>query len=528
MGRSHVQKWVLYVCIAVAATPLTLLMARADRDAPKGETRLCSWGVAAVDVRSAPSLTGGPNGELCEVSADGLQLSFKIFDATEPDTVVNIKVLTQNYRAATEASRWPAFDVSPAKLLSLPYLLFGNRAPLTNYSAPDRKRGFLIAEITDRLVIVGLWASDQPIKASQISNLVRIRINPAGNALGLAIWTKLIYLLLTLFACLPFSVVWFSKRIFRSIDQWWNVRTAAGLIVYAGLIPAAMLGFAWLVFLFVGWSTGLFLTAMLIAIALVQITLKLATDRSSRLPLAPFNVPDPKIFHTFRALTGTLDVVGAEVPISHSVDIQMWFPRRVHCAGCGMEYAVYVPATSSQSILHEIKASEIPVEMQKRLYLKAAETAPQLVNGCIRCGLPLPGEPSTRVLKRDEPFTVNAKVLVIILATTTFAMALTFFGGPIITFCEKLPLVGWLLGYVFDELAGLAIFLLMLPLIFLIWHVVARLADRNAKRGLGPYRMTGCAKEGLVFEDIAAERDSVCPSCGGQLDPLRRFRVSAS
>jgi hypothetical protein len=529
MKGSHIRKWVLYVCIVVAATLLTLLLARADRDAPKGETRVCSWGLAAIDVRSAPSLTGGPSGELCKVAADGLELSFKAFQATEPDTVVNIKALTQNYRAATEASSWPAFDASPAKLLSLPYLLFDNRTPLTNYSAPDRKRGFLVAEITDRFVIVGLWASDRPIKASQISSLVRIRINPAGNVTLWVIWTKLVYLVITLLACLPFSVVWFSKPIFRSIDQWWNVRTAAGLIVFACLIPAALLGFAWFVFLFAGWSTGLFLTVMLTAIALVQIALRLATDRSSRLLLTPFNISDPEIFHTFRAMTGTLDVVGAEVPISHSVDIEMWFPRPVHCAGCGMEYAVYVPAKSSQSVLHEIsEASEISVEMRKQLFLKAAKTAPQLVNGCIRCGLPLAGEPSTRVVKRDEPFTVNAKFVVITVATSTFAIALARFGAPIVTFCEKVPLVGGLLGYVFDELAGLAIFLLMLPLIFLVWHVVAGLADRNAKRGSGPYRMTACAKEGFVFEDIAAERDSICPSCGGQLEPLRRFRVSAS
>jgi hypothetical protein len=84
-----------------------------------------------------------------------------------------------------------------------------------------------------------------------------------------------------------------------------------------------------------------------------------------------------------------------------------------------------------------------------------------------------------------------------------------------------------LIGYVFDELSGLAIFLLTLPLLFLIWHVVAGFADRNAKRGSGSYRMTACPKEGIVVEDIAAERDSICPSCGGQLEPLRRFRVAA-
>lgn len=522
------RKWVLYACIAVAAALLILVLAMVDGDVPKGETRLCTWGLAAIDVRPAPSLVGGPSGELCDVSADGLKLSFKVFNATEPN-VINMKALTQYYGAATEASRRPAFDVSSAKLLSLPYLLFSNRAPVIIYSAPDRKRGYLVAELTERLVIVGLWASDQPIKASEISSLVRIRINPAGDARLWATETKLIYLMITLLACLPLGVVWFSKEIFRSIDQWLNVRTAVGLMVYAGLIPVALIGFAWIVFLFVGWSTGLFLAAMLIAIALAQIALRLVADKSSSMQLTPLNAPDPEIFATLRTTTGTLDVMGAEVPMSHSVEIKMWFPRRVHCAGCGMEYAVYVPTQASQSVSHEIrKASEVSGEMQKRLYIQAVKAAPQLVNGCIRCGHPLAGAaPSTGAVKRDEPFTVDAKFVVITLATSTFAIALVGFSAPIAAFCEKLPLAGWLLGYVFDELSGLTIFLLTLPLLFLIWHVVAGFADRNAKRGSGPYRMTACPKEGIVVEDIAAERDSICPSCGGQLEPLRRFRVAA-
>jgi|SRR4051812_24826080 len=522
------RKWALYASLAVAATLLALLLARADRDVPQGETRLCAWDFAAIDVRSVPSLAGGADGEVCDVSANGLKLSFKVFNVTEADTAINMKALKKYYRAATEASGRPAFDVSPAKLLSLPYLLFGNRAPFTVYSAPDQKRGFLVAELTDRLVIAGLWASDQPIDASQIGSLVRIRIDPTGNAPLWAIWTKLIYLVITLFACLPLSVVWFSSSLFRSIDQWWNVRTTAGLMVYAGLIPALLLGFAWIVFLNAGWSTGLLLAATLTVIALVQISLKLTGDRGSRLTLIPYNGPNPQIFHTFRAKTGTLDVANVEVPISHTLDVQMWFPKRVHCAGCGMDYAVYVPTQSSQPLLHEFsKGSEMPVETQKQLLIQAAKAAPQLVNGCIRCGRPLAGVPSTWTVKRDEPFTVDAKFVLITLGTTGLAIALTRFSAPIAAFCEELPLAGGLLGYVFDELSGLVIFFLTLPAMFLIWHVVASFADRNAKRGSGPYRMTACPKERFVFEDIAAERDSICPSCGGQLEPLRRFRVSA-
>jgi hypothetical protein len=410
----------------------------------------------------------------------------------------------------------------------LSYLLFGNRAPITIYSAPDRKRGFLLAELTDTLVIVGLWTSDQPIKASQISDLVRIRINPAGNEAGWAIWVKLIYLILTLLACLPLGLVWYSKATFRSIDQWLNVRTMIGLMVYAGLIPAALLGFVWVVFFFVGWSTGLLLSSILTVIALIQIAFRLVADRGSKLPLTPFNSPDPKIFDTLRGTTGKLDVLGAEVPISHSVDLQMWCPRHFHCSGCGMEYVVYVPAKSSQSVSHEIsKASEISSHTLRQLYSDAIKAAPQLVNGCIRCGLPRAGSSPNLAIKRDEPFTVDAKYVIITLVAFALAIAVRVFSTPISTFCEKLPFAGGLLSYIFDDLSGLVVFFLTLPLFFLIWHVVSGFADRNAKHGTGPYRMSACPKEGIVFEDIAAERDSKCPSCGGQLEPLRRFRTVA-
>jgi hypothetical protein len=520
-------KRTLYISIAAAAIPLGFLLARPDRDAPAGETRLCAWNLAAIDVRSAPSVAGGPNGDLCDVSADGLKLSFKVFAATESDKVVNTQGITRYYTAATQASKKPDFDVSPAKYLSLPYLLFGNRAPFTVYSAPDRQRGYLVAEISDHLVIVGLWASDTPISASQISSFLRIRINPAGDAKIWAIWTKLDQLWLTLFACLPLGLVWFSRPIFSKFDQWWNLHTISGFIVYAGLVPAALLGFVWMVFLIVGWSTALVLAATFTAIALVQIALRLAADRSSRLPLTPFSDPDPKIFHKFRAAEDSVEVAGAEIPIAHSVDVQMWFPRSVDCAGCGMRYAVYVPASSSKSLSHEIsKTSGIPLEMQKELFFNAALAAPRLVNGCIRCGRPLPGTPSKPIVKRDEPLKLDAKSALIALGAAALAMALVGYSTPIARFCEKLPLVGRLLGYIFDELSGLAIFFLTLPLIILIWQVLSGLADRSAKHGSGPYRMTACPKDKIVFEDIAAERDPICPSCGGQLEPLRRFRIA--
>jgi hypothetical protein len=95
------KKWLLYAGIAVVAIPVWFLLARADRDAPKGETRVCSWSFAAIDVRSVPALTGGPSGGLCDLSAAGVKFSFKVFEATEPNAVVNVPALKQYYKSAT-------------------------------------------------------------------------------------------------------------------------------------------------------------------------------------------------------------------------------------------------------------------------------------------------------------------------------------------------------------------------------------------------------------------------------------------
>ena len=77
-----------------------MLLGSADRDAPRGETRLCAWGLAAIDVRLAPSLATGPSGEFCKVSADGLKVSFKVFDATEPKGLAKFSMSNRQIRNA--------------------------------------------------------------------------------------------------------------------------------------------------------------------------------------------------------------------------------------------------------------------------------------------------------------------------------------------------------------------------------------------------------------------------------------------
>ena len=336
--------------------------------------------------------------------------------------------------------------------------------------------------------------------------------------------------MLTLLACLPLTAVWYNNSLFRSIDQWWNIRTIGGFFVYAGLVPALLLLFVWIVLLIMGWSMALVLASSLTITALVLIWLKLIRDRRRKTELFPYDDADPQIFHTFQATEGTLEILHAEVPISHTLDVKMWFPKHVNCAGCGINYVVYVPAQASQprSILSKLDGSDVPVEMLKQLAIQAVKSVPNLVNGCIRCGRLLDGATSNCSVKRSEPFKVNTKFVLITVMTTSLAVAVIAFSGPIGHFSEELPLVGGLLGYVFEELSGLVVFFLSLPAAFLIWHLVTGLADRSTKRGSGPYRMTACPKEGLIFEDIAAERDPICPSCRGQLEPLRRFSVVAS
>lgn len=519
------RKWTIYLSIAAVAVVALLVLVRADKAAPKGETRLCVWNTVAIDARSARSLAGGPQGQTCVLSADGLTVSLDMFATTKAKTVINVKELKRRFHVATSASATPALDVSPAKILSWPYLLLGNRAPLSVYSAPDRRHGFVLVGITDRIVLAGFWTAAQPIKASRITDLVRIRINPAGDKAIWALGVKFTHSVMMLLAALPLLVIGFGASIYRSIDQWWNVRTPVGLLVYAGLIPALLFLLVWIAFAGTGWSTLSALMALLASVALFQIVTKLVADHGSLLPLAPFDAPNLTIFKTLRASSTELEIADTGIPMGHSLDVEMWFPRRVHCAKCDLQYAVYVPSQSSRSVGHAIRnPEEISEETRKQLYIEAVQAAPQLVNGCIRCGHPAAGAAATAI-KRDDLFAINAKSVLGSFAAFAFAMALMFKGGVIVDFCEKIPWIGWLLGAIFDEGAKVVIFFLSVPMLYVIWRLLADLADRNAMNSPGLHRMSACPKEGLVFEDMEAERDPTCPSCSGQLEPMRRFRV---
>jgi len=507
----------LYASLAGPAILLGWLVATADGALPADETRVCTWNILAIDVRSGPPGERWA-GDSCELSADGVRITAKILD-DEPATMSRLS-------AATGASSRPIFDVSPPKLLSLPYLLFRNRLPFRVYAAPSRQRGLLLAEIAGgSFMLAGSWTSERPLSASQVDQIVRIRLNPNGDQRLMTLWIKLNYLFLTALACLALAPVWYSRPLFRWIDKWWNVRSAAGLLIYAGLLPGAALAWAWFVFLALGCSSELLLAALLAAILCVQVAFNLTADRRPLRPVVLSDSLHPKVYETLSARTGAIDFAGAEIPINHAIELKGWFPRAVDCLGCGLRYVVYVPMKSEERTMFETKPSEFSPWSRDQLSRRAADTAPQLVNGCIRCGRPLAAAPSTWEAKRDDLMRPDAKIGWTAIVGFALALVVARYTKVIAAFCERLPWLGGLLRSLIEGVSESLIVILCIPLLFLMVCAATLLADRNVRRGPPPHRMTVCPWEGLVFEDIAAGSKTVCPSCGAPLEPLRRFYV---
>lgn len=523
------KKWVVAAWSCLGVPLLASLLFKPAYVAPEGQTRACAWSLIAVDVRSTPTLLSDANNDHCAVAADGFQLDFRIFETSDPDRVINLKALKANYADASGATSTPAPALSPPSLLSLPYLLFGNRLPLTHYSAPDRQHGYFVSDLTGSLVVAGLWTSDHPLTPAGINDRTAIRLIPHGRAVLFALWIKLIYLVVTISCCLPLLFAWFNKSIVRAIDQWWNLRAAGGLVVYGLLVPLALLGFLWLALLFTGWSTGFLLASFSSTVVLLQIARELISDRGKKLSLHPEQSSDPEVFSNFSAATSSVELFNVEVPFQHSVEVEMWLPRPARCTRCATTYSVYVPAKATIETREQpSRGSTIPSETLSRLQIQALTTAPRLVNGCIRCGCALEGSAAAAVVKRDGLISAGFLPVLGAAVAAVAGVALARHNEAIVDVCKRLPVVGGLLGFVFDELSGPAAFVLMLPAIFLLWQTIAGLADRSAKAGAGPYRMSACQKDGLLFEDIAAQRDPICPRCSGPLLPLRRFKVQSA
>ena len=499
---------------------------RVDHVPPSGQVRLCVWRSVAVDAAWSPATTSVVRGELCEGRVAGLQFSFQMISTDKENTTINMEALRRGYSRLTKASELPATDFSLHAMLSLPRLLWGNTLPSPVYMSRDGRSGYTVTEITEKAVLVGVWASDVPVSAAQVNSDLQIRVNPKGKFTLGTLWIKLGNLAALMFVLPALFAALGGRAIFRMIDQWRDIRTLPGLVAYVLAYPALLLGYGWIILRASGWSTLLLLTVPLLVAALLRIPWTLVQERGPALTLRPFDSESLPVFPTLRSSETTIDVLGADVPMGRSLDAELWFPRRVKCEGCGLHYAVYVPCAASEPLGRAIeKGEDVPAETKQRLYSKAVQSAPQVVNGCLRCGTPVSkGEGSVSV---DDKSVLNPSFMIAAIAAFAVALLIVFRGKVVVDLAEKVPLIGGLLGYVVDEGSGLVIFLLALPFLVWIGTYISKSSNRASLAQKGLRRIYACEKEGMIFEDMEAKRDTTeCPSCKGVLEPLRRFKLA--
>lgn len=522
-------KWIKYGLYACALGLMIVLMLRPDREPPRGELRACDWGSFAADVPVGSNLQSDVDGLLCHMRRDGLSVSLRSYAAPR-DQIVNVGKLRERYSAATGAPVAPDLYGSWEAVLSAPLLVFGNRVPVVIHTADDRRRGYVVAEISDKLVIAGLWTSSEPVRPGKIADLFNIRMNTGGaNKLAVLFWKSAQLLLILMWIVVPSIAVVANRGIFKAADQWWDIRTPLGLGLYGGLLPALLLLWIGGLYRFAGPSSGFFLAATLTLVALAQIFINLLGDRRSRRPLVlPERPSQAPVFQTLTVHENKLDILGADVTTGKYARAEVWVPKFIDCPHCCLAYLVYVPGEAQQPYHGVVGPSaSISEEDRRKLYLEAVQAAPQVVtNPCVSCGKPQDLKRPGGLVKRKTFIKTDWKFLLLTAVTFPLAILLMLRGGIVVNAAEAVPFVGGLISYLVDEAAGLVLFFLFVPILLLGWHLLASLSDANINGRSGFRRINACEKEGIIFEDIHAARETDCPSCKGELQPLRAFRVT--
>jgi hypothetical protein len=297
------------------------------------------------------------------------------------------------------------------------------------------------------------------------------------------------------------------------------------LILYCTIVPGILLLWAWNTTRLAGWGTVSFVAIVLALIGAGQVLFNLGQNRRARVPLTPFNAEKLEVFNVLKVTNASADIAGADIPMGRSIEVEMWVPRRAHCSACDLSYAVYVPSQAERSIRYEVTGiDDIPLSTRQELYAEAFQAAPQLLNGCIRCGYKLK-DTSSVVPARKGPFPVSLKSVLIASVCLPLAVLLWLRGGLVVGAVEKIPWIGPVLAEPFEDIAGLVVFALAAPGLYFLWRLMAGLADLHTSRGSSPHRMSACPREGIVFEDILAARDMTCPNCKEDREPMRAFRV---
>lgn len=501
------------------------LLVKADLWRSTTNRQLCGWTIVMVEAPAGGRARGESDGQDCYIMSGDVRASFRLFNAPN-DTMLDTDALKERYQRSTGGSTLPSPEISWGAALSVPDLIWNNRLRMIVYEAPDRRRGYILVPITERIALGGVYASDRPQTVESLQDAVRLRLNPSGRARGVAIWAKIANAGSLIFLILPLALVTGARQVFHWFDRWWDLQTRLGLILYCTIVPGFLVLWTWGVIFISGWGTLSFASLLIALIGIALVIFHLGRDRRIRVPLKPFNAPELTVFNMLRVTETQIDIGGAEIPTGKNLGVDMWVPRRANCPSCKLSYAVYVPTQAERSISFTANSiDDIPLKTRQELYIEAFQVAPSLTNGCIRCRHQLDdSSPTPPARKGPFPVTILWGIVAIICLGLA---ALIFWRGPTVMEFLEGVLGTWFSG-VIGDFAGLVAFCLAAPALYLLWRTVATLSDLHLSRGSSLRRMSACPSEGIVFEDIHAARDMTCPSCKEDREPIRHFRVVAN
>jgi len=510
--------------IALIIVGFCALLVKADLWRSTDNAQLCGWQIVMIEAPSSAQSRGTRDGRDCVVRSGSIQASFRLH-TTSGEGIIDLAALQRDYQRITGGASTPGTDLSWPAAFSLVDLLWNNRFPMVVYEAPDHRRGYILAPLTEKMVLAAIYVSDRPESVGSIQRAVRLHLNPSGRSWLMSPWIKLANSIALVFLLLPFAVVALSRPIFQSFDRWWDLQTRVGMILYCVVVPGSLAFFAWIMLLASGWSTLSFGAILLAIVGIGQVVFNLGRDQRTRIPLNPYIAPELNVFYTFRATQTNMEIGGAEIPTDHSLELEVWVPRRANCQACKLSYAVYVPSAAECRIGSHVKSAEdVPLKTRQDLMAEAVQAAPQISNGCIRCQKQFDGS-SPALPERQGPFPVNLKWGFVALVCFALAVLIFWRGGLVIGALGSVPWVGSFLGELLSEFAGLIMTLLAVPALYFLWRGLAGLSDFHLARGSSLRRMSACPREGIVFEDIHASRNMTCPNCKEDREPIRHFRI---
>lgn len=513
----------IWLKIGVILLLLCLLFVKADIWRASGNRDLCGWNVVMIEAPPSASATGQEDGDDCSVASGSLRASFRLYSTKEG--TIDTRALQRGYQRTTGGASTPSPDLSWGAAFSLVRLIWSNRLPMVVYESPSHRQGYILAPITDKIVLGGVYVSERSESVQSIEDALRLHMNAGGSSWRPSLLAKLLNAFSIIFLLIPLAFVLGARSVFRWFDRWWDLETRLGLVLYSTVVPSILALWAWSTIRLSGWGTISLAAILLAVIGAGQVLFNLGRNRGARVPLTPFNAEKLEVFNVLRSRENTIEIAGAEIPAGRTLEVEIWTPRRARCPACGLSYAVYVPSQAERSISYEVKSiDDIPLSTRQELYAEAFQAAPQLQNSCIRCRHQLEGAPPD-VPVRSGRFPLNVKSVLIAAVCLPLAILLWLRGGFAVHAAEKVPWIGRVLAEPLEDFTGLVIFALAAPGLYYLWRVFAGLADLHTLRASGLHRMSACPREGIVFEDILAARDMACPSCKEEREPIRAFRV---